>query len=126
MNQRRFAPSEWEEMVLTALESLEVRLGRIESHLQCQGLERPARPEPQQARDPAAMISTAEAADYLGLKPQTLRGWRVTGGGPPYIRYGKKGRGAVYYRISDIDAWVDERRWPHTSAETVGYRPGRD
>jgi len=123
MNRKGFALSEWEEMVLTLLEAFEVRLGRIEG---CLGGPRVSQPEPSPTRYPPALLSTADAASYLGLKPQTLRLWRTRGGGPPYIRYGAKGRGTVFYKVADLEAWVNERRWIHTSAETVGYGPGRD
>jgi len=123
MSRRVFALSEWEETVLSMLEAMDVRLARVEAS---SARPQPIRPEPTPCRQPAALLSTADAASYLGLKPQTLRIWRVDGGGPPYIRYGAKGRGTVAYKISDLEAWLDERRWPHTSAETVGRRPVRE
>jgi Helix-turn-helix domain len=123
MNRRGFALSEWEETVLTLLEALDGRLGRIEGGLERRRL---SQPEPGPPLYPPALLSTADAASYLGLKPQTLRMWRTRGGGPPYVRYGPKGRGTVVYKVADLEAWVNERRWIHTSAETVGYRPGQD
>ena len=123
MSRKGFALSEWEETVLTLLEAFDVRLGRIEGVL---GRPRPFQPESGPPRCPPALLNTADAAGYLGLKPQTLRAWRVRGGGPPYVRFGAKGRGTVAYKISDLDAWVDEHRWPHTSAETVGHRRDKD
>ena len=59
------------------------------------------------------------AADLLGLKPQTLRKWRVTGGGPPYVRLG----GRVAYRRADVDAWIADRTFTSTAAETVSRSP---
>lgn len=45
------------------------------------------------------------AADYLGLKPGTLRAWRARGEGPVYYLAGR-----VWYYLADLDAWVKSRR----------------
>lgn len=59
-----------------------------------------------------------EAAAFLGLKPQTLRVWRVRGHGPAYVRMG--GRfGRVLYRQVDLDEWVREHTFRSTAEETV-------
>jgi hypothetical protein len=119
-----FPMSLWERAVPGSLERIETLLRdkRVtpapQLHELRQEQSRPRRSSP--GRYPPALLSTADAADYLGLKPQTLRAWRVEGGGPPYIRFGAKGRGRVAYKISDLEAWVNRRRWPHTSAETEG------
>ena len=53
-----------------------------------------------------ALLTTLQAADYMGLKPGTLETWRWERGtdGPPYIRLSRR---AVRYRRSDLDAWLD-------------------
>ena len=117
MSRRNFALSEWEETILAVLEGMDIRLARIEGGLRSP---QPPRSEPLPSHHPPALLSTADAANYLGLRPQTLRAWRFKGGGPPYIRFGAKARGTVAYKISDLDIWVNQRRWPHTSAETIG------
>ena len=52
------------------------------------------------------LLTRAEAAEYLGLRIQTLAVWAITG------RYGLKmikvGR-SVRYRQSDLDAWLESR-----------------
>lgn len=68
---------------------------------------------------PPSLLSTAQAAEYLGMQPQTLRKWRVTGDGPPYIRLGDSPRARVAYRLKDLDAWLAARTWRSTAAETV-------
>lgn len=52
-------------------------------------------------------MSSADAAEYLGLSPKTLTNWRVRGDGPPYVRHGKTG-GRVSYRVKDLDAYLEE------------------
>lgn len=61
------------------------------------------------------LLTTAEAAEYLRLRPQTLRLYRCRGGGPPYCRSGAR----PLYRLSDLLAWLDGRTWTSTSAEAV-------
>ena len=66
------------------------------------------------------LLSTDKAAAHLGLRPQTLRVWRVRGCGPPYVRLSGGPRGGrVVYRASDLDAWLAGRTFTSTSAETV-------
>ena len=52
------------------------------------------------------LLSREEAADYLGLKPQTLAAWAHQGQGPPYLKLGR----AVRYDQTDLDGWLAERR----------------
>jgi len=60
----------------------------------------------------SAALSTTEASRYTGLAPATLEGLRCRGGGPRFIKYGRK---AVRYRRSDLDAWIAERLVSSTS-----------
>jgi hypothetical protein len=65
------------------------------------------------------MLSTSEqrykdasaAAIYTGLAAQTLAKLRCHGGGPPYIKAGRR----VVYRVDDLDAWMNARRRANTS-----------
>jgi excisionase family DNA binding protein len=53
------------------------------------------------------MLSRAAAAQYLGIQPQTLASWAVTGRySIPFFRVGK----SVRYRVSDLDKWLASRR----------------
>ena len=65
-----------------------------------------------------SLLQTAGVAVILGVKPQTLRKWRLQGRGPRYIRLGGP-TGRVAYRRSDIDSWLDARTFESTAAETV-------
>jgi len=64
------------------------------------------------------LVSGPEAAKILGIRPQTLRIWRMTGRGPKYIRYGGR-TGRIVYRVSDLEAWLDAQTHQNTSEETV-------
>ena len=48
------------------------------------------------------LLDTARAADHLGLSARTLEKWRTTGGGPLFVKLGRR----VAYRIADLDSWV--------------------
>ena len=51
------------------------------------------------------LLSTKEAARYLRLSHRTLERYRVTGEGPRYLKVGRR----VFYRRTDLDAWLDGR-----------------
>lgn len=53
-------------------------------------------------------FTTEEAAAYLGLSAGTLENWRAAANkeGPGYC----KPSGRVYYRVSDLDAWIESGR----------------
>lgn len=50
-------------------------------------------------------LTTPEAAKYLRLSPKTLETKRSRGGGPPYIKLGRR----VVYRRTDLDKWLESR-----------------
>lgn len=54
-------------------------------------------------------MSEAQAAEYLGFSPATLRKSRTTGqlGGVAAPKYMKLGRRVVYPR-AELDAWLDQ------------------
>jgi excisionase family DNA binding protein len=56
-------------------------------------------------------LSTKEAAEWLGLKPNTLDKMRAYGGGPPYRKHGRYVR---YYR-RDLLAWSEAAKRGSTS-----------
>ena len=66
------------------------------------------------AREPdKTFLNTKEAADFLGLKPNTLEKMRVYGGGPEYRKHGRY----VRYHIDDLNAWSELRKRSSTSDE---------
>ena len=60
----------------------------------------------------APAFNTDQAAAYTGLAPATLERLRCTGGGPRFVRYGRK---AVRYLRSDLDAFMAARTVGSTS-----------
>lgn len=65
---------------------------------------------------PFEIMSPKEAAEYIGRSVSTLREWRKSGEGPPWIRRGR----IIEYRRDKIDEWLDApwtytMEHPHTS-----------
>ena len=60
--------------------------------------------------DPA--LNTSQASEYTGLAEATLEGLRTRGGGPRFVRYGRK---AVRYLKSDLDEYMAARAVYSTS-----------
>ncbi|KMY67101.1 hypothetical protein AAU61_14330 [Desulfocarbo indianensis] len=56
-------------------------------------------------------LTTKEAAEHIKLSPRTLEGFRVRGGGPIYIKAGKR----CLYRRSDLDKWMQSNTRRSTS-----------
>jgi hypothetical protein len=57
------------------------------------------------------MLTTKEAANVLKLSPYTMARMRCKGGGPTYY----KGPKLVYYKQTDLDAWLEPRQRGSTS-----------
>ena len=66
-----------------------------------------------------AVLTTEEAAIYLGLSHQTLANWRVHGLGPAYSRLGGAGRPRIVYLVEDLDAFLRANR-----VKTTGFKAG--
>ncbi|MEL7543914.1 MAG: helix-turn-helix domain-containing protein [Pseudomonadota bacterium] len=60
-------------------------------------------------------LTTPEAAAYLGVSPRSLERYRVEGTGPPYLKAGPGKRARVFYRLSDLDQWLEGRVYTSTS-----------
>jgi predicted DNA-binding transcriptional regulator AlpA len=50
------------------------------------------------------LMTTAQAAAFLGLKQNTLEHWRIYGKGPAIVRLSLR---TVRYRRTDLTAWVE-------------------
>ena len=55
--------------------------------------------------DPEELLDCVETAKLLRLNTQTLASWRCKGRGPVYLKSGR----AVFYRRSDISAWLAQQ-----------------
>ena len=53
------------------------------------------------------LLTTAEAAEFLGLAKPTLDCWRSRGGGPVFRRVGRR---AVRYDLADLQIFAGDRR----------------
>ena len=58
-----------------------------------------------------AVLDAVAAANFTGLAVATLAKLRCIGGGPPYIKAGRK----ILYRRADLCHWLDARRVANTS-----------
>jgi transcriptional regulator with XRE-family HTH domain len=52
------------------------------------------------------LLTQAELAALLNVKPNTLREWRRMKRGPAYVRIQK----GVFYRKSDVESWIEQNR----------------
>lgn len=53
------------------------------------------------------------AERYL-IPPRTAQRWRMTGGGPPFVRLGKR---RILYRVADVEAWLTARTYASRADE---------
>jgi predicted DNA-binding transcriptional regulator AlpA len=58
---------------------------------------------------PSALLNEKEAGALLGMSVHWLRRKRWEGGGIPFIRLGDGPKGAVRYRLEDIEGYVASR-----------------
>lgn len=63
----------------------------------------------------SSFLDTRCVAAYLGLSHRTLDGYRVSGAGPAFHRFGNR----VRYRRSDLDAWAENRRATTAEADRL-------
>lgn len=61
---------------------------------------------------PSRHLSPQEAARFLGLSQRTLAKYRVVGGGPVYLKLGRR----VVYALADLEDWAGQRRRDSTSS----------
>lgn len=69
-------------------------------------------PHPSKPIKPSGYHTTKEAAEYLSMAEGTLSVWRVTGFGPKFAKIGSN----VRYKVEDLDFYVNENTFPHTTA----------
>lgn len=62
------------------------------------------------------MITTKDAARYLGVKASALIAWRHRGTGPKFHRYSSR---CIRYKRADLDDWIEAQ-----AAEEVDNEQG--
>ena len=60
------------------------------------------------------LLSTPQAAEYLGVSTHALVKWRVSGYGPRYCQLGRR----ILYRRDEIDNWISGKLRRSTSDTT--------
>jgi hypothetical protein len=63
-------------------------------------------------------LNTEAAAKYVGVSRGFLDKLRMTGGGPPFLKIGRK----VVYERDALEAWVSAKRTDRTPAVNRGRR----
>jgi predicted DNA-binding transcriptional regulator AlpA len=64
-------------------------------------------------------LPPAAAAEYTGVSPSFLSVLRMKGGGPRYVKLGKR---TIKYDTADLDAWLNARKYVSTSDEMARRR----
>ena len=72
--------------------------------------------------EPDCYLDTRQAAAVLGLSARTLEGYRVTGGGPPFLTYCNR----IHYLRADLYDWVAESRRRSTSDDGAAGTEGTE
>lgn len=66
-----------------------------------------------QSQTDKRMMQTVEAAAYCGSSASTFEKLRLTGGGPRYVKLGRR----VVYDPADLDSWLAAHRRTSTSQQ---------
>lgn len=54
---------------------------------------------------PVQFLDTDAVAERYGISPETVRRWRASGTGPPFVRLGKH----VRYPVPELEQWERDR-----------------
>ena len=67
---------------------------------------------------PVVLLTTPNAARYLGVSAKTLNNWRWLGAGrgPAFVRLGR----SVRYDVRTLDLWISGRTFDSTSLADHG------
>lgn len=66
---------------------------------------------PPTSTDAPEVLDVRRASHIVGLSPSTLNTLRSRGGGPPYVKMGRR----VFYRVKDLRVWRDARLRSNTA-----------
>ncbi|HUT88399.1 MAG TPA: helix-turn-helix domain-containing protein [Thermoguttaceae bacterium] len=70
-----------------------------------------ARPAPVVPRK-NRLVGRRQAAEYLGLKPQTLAVWAMTGKNLPVVKLGTGKQARAMYKLVDLDEFIARQTTP--------------
>ena len=70
---------------------------------------------------PDRLLSDVDVSGLSGISTKTLANWRSMGIGPHFLKLGAGKKGAIRYRLSDINRWLDDC----ARTNTAGGRPDR-
>ena len=56
---------------------------------------------------PGTLLDDVATAELIGVHPTTMRRWRNTGVGPPYMRVSTA---CIRYKVADLRAYLESRR----------------
>jgi len=57
------------------------------------------------------LLTTEQLAELLGIRPNTIEGWRLKGQGPRFCKLGR----SIRYRRSDVEDWINDNIYQNTS-----------
>lgn len=60
-----------------------------------------------------SFLTQSEAAEFLRLSTRTLERFRVSGGGPRFVRTSRRGR--ILYSRGELQTWAEARTFSSTS-----------
>jgi transposase len=66
-----------------------------------------------------ATYRNREAAEYLGVSPNTLNNWRVQGKSPKYSKASGK-NGMIFYTLDSLVSWLEAGQRTSTSDNGKG------
>ena len=64
----------------------------------------------------APLLTTKDAAAFLGISEKTLERRRLSGGGPSFLKLSAGQSGRVRYAAADIERWLADCRRASTGA----------
>lgn len=68
------------------------------------------------------LLSNAQVAAILGIKPNTLEIWRCKGKGPEFCKLGTHPSSPIRYQRSRVAAWLAGNTHTSTSSVSVAAR----
>ncbi|MCW9059723.1 MAG: helix-turn-helix domain-containing protein [Gammaproteobacteria bacterium] len=68
------------------------------------------------------LITNEEAADLLGIKPNTLEIWRTKGKGPKFVKMGEHKQAPIRYMRPEIFDWLERQSFSSTSAYSANAK----